>query len=404
MCAEFTTKDAEINGLERTILLQNGDESTALVALVNALVLSPASANISSRLRQLLESKTSIPQEELVETLANTGISNPNSSVNTNIHQLLDYLPQLQTGLSINPEFNGSFEDGVELSLFRLYNVGIVHGWIIDRFNDPIAYEHVSKYSYEEAQRVLIKSYDIKKGNTQVSNTDEILEDANYIKSFLARTVTQLTDHGLAHLKEILVEKSYAVLYRNNQYYTLHKNNGDLFILVTDLDHETRGNYVWKSLKSVNGLDDTYYTGDFIPASLQHPAKNDNRRIEQVMSNPFDDTHEEVNLGRNGYDNAMSHQVEDDEELARRLQEEEDREAAGEIQHDYLARQRANRRRAQESRANNRAGAKKSNRISRMLHGNKNPHATSDDGSVEPESRNTSSRKRDKVKDKCVLM
>ena len=63
----------------------------------------------------------------------------------------------------------------------------------------------------------LVQSYDIKKSTRGANGqplqlfenqtADQILSDSNYIKAFLARSATQLTDSGLAHLRELQVEK-----------------------------------------------------------------------------------------------------------------------------------------------------------------------------------------------------
>lgn len=151
------------------------------------------------------------------------------------------------------------------MSIFRLYNVGIVHGWIIDGDNDPNSYEHVSKYSYMGAQKVLVQLYEIQKNNAQFENSEQIQSDAPYLKSFLARSATQLTEYGLNHLREILVERSYAVLFRNDHFCTLYKNNGELFTLVTDPTYRNRKDINWQSLKSVNGSQDSYYTATSFP-------------------------------------------------------------------------------------------------------------------------------------------
>lgn len=326
----FSTKSIQINGYQHKILLQNNNGPCALIALANVLLLAPRHANVAQELIYLVKRNENVQLQDLIQVLANIGIQDQNSA-DSDVSQLLQLLPRLHTGLNINPKFNGSFGDGVEMSIFRLYNVDIVHGWIIDSSSDPVAYEHVSKYSYEEAQRVLVESYEIKQKTLTTGNAEQILEDANYIKSFFARSATQLTDYGLRHLREVLVEKSFAVLFRNDHFAAIYKNNGELFTLVTDLGFKNRSDVVWQALRSVNGSQDTFYTGNFIPTSLERTTTTATSNApESFASNPFSDHNEErvpVPISAEGFQ-----QLEEDEELARRLQEEEDREAVSRMQ------------------------------------------------------------------------
>ena len=359
----FNTKKVSINGYEYTILLHNqaveqnngiDAASCALLALCNVLLLSPGLSNMARNLITLINSRQQVSKNDIIQILSRIGVEQNNT---IDINHLLQILPnlcyhtettskpnsqELET-LTVDPVFNGSFENGMSMSIFRLYNVGFVHGWMISPELDPVAYDHVSQYSYEKAQRVLVQSYDIKRNNLQVANADEILQDANYLKSFLARSATQLTDYGLNHLKEIMVEKSFAVLYRNDGYFTLHKNNGELYILVVDNNYSDSNDIVWKSLKSVSGNHDSYYTGNFIPASVErtmtHATYTSNSvPMDHTISNPFQDKNEDnVRYSQVGLEgNNPQQQLEEDELLARRLQEQEDEEYAAALRSTYV--------------------------------------------------------------------
>ena len=381
MDVTFLTKNVQINGTQFKILLQNGQGECALIALANVLLISPGHARYAQEISRLVRGKETVTLNELVQTLADMGVQNPNGT-DVDKQQLLQILPQLYSGLNINPEFNGSFEDGVEMSIFRLYNVGIVHGWIIDGDNDPNSYEHVSKYSYMGAQKVLVQSYEIQKNNAQFENSEQIQSDAPYLKSFLARSATQLTEYGLTHLREILVERSYAVLFRNDHFCTLYKNNGELFTLVTDPTYRNRKDINWQSLKSVNGSQDSYYTGNFIPTSLERTETTATGQNESYISNPFSDqntghvTSNQVNSGASGVQ-----QIEDDEELARRLQEQEDMRAANNMQNGY---------------ANNGRNHQRE-RFER-------PEKNSKKNKFLPFNGSNKEKKRDKLKKNCVIM
>ncbi|SMN18999.1 similar to Saccharomyces cerevisiae YGL082W Putative protein of unknown function [Maudiozyma saulgeensis] len=414
MNVTFETKEVNVNGNRHYILLQTNDEEpSALVALTNVLLLSPSLSNFAHNLINLVGSRRSVGMYELVETLANIGIQNPNG-INTNINQLLQILPQLQNGLMVNPEFNGSFDDSVEISIFRLYSVGIVHGWIFDSRADPMASEHVSKYSYQEAQRAIVQSYDLKKLEQQRPLNQEqrgIIEDATYLKSFLARSASQFTEYGLEHLKELLVERSFAVLYRNEHFFTLYKNNGELYTLVSDYAHKLNNDVVWKSLKSVNGSQDTYQTGSFIPATINNVTSTP--PLTNEISNPFgDEDHPNDGAANDGNMSNLPQsnvpeagQIQDDEELARMLQEEEDRAAADRMQ--GIALIQAN---SQQQQRQKKADQKKSKRKSFFLGGKKDRSNNNDtnvennataDGSNNPGIREN---KKHKKKKSCIIM
>ncbi|CCE65051.1 hypothetical protein TPHA_0J02310 [Tetrapisispora phaffii CBS 4417] len=344
----FETKLIHLNGVQNKIILQNENGPCALIALTNILLLSPNYSYTAQTLIEYVNRSETVLLSTLIQILANIGIQFPNGD-KLDINQLLQLLPKLHNGLNINPKFNGTFVDGPEMSLFRLYNVGVVHGWMIDPEVDPVAYQHVTKYSYEDAQNVLIQAYDITTSNLDVANKEEVVNDAGYIKSFLARSATQLTNYGLEYLKSIIMERSFVIFFRNDHFSTLYKLNNELYTLVTDLGFKNQKDIVWQSLKSVNGSNDLFYTGDFITrvadennqyaSNAALPIGN----VEQHTSsnNPFSDPQNNENTYTpnvvNGFDsNAQQNPIaETDEDLARRLQEEEDERYAGNMQRSY---------------------------------------------------------------------
>lgn len=107
-----------------------------------------------------------------------------------------------------------------------------------------------------------------------MQNPDEVLQDAQYLKSFLARSATQLTDYGIHHLNELLTEGSYSVFFRNDHFSTIHKNNDRLYTLVTDLGFKDRPDIVWQSLTSVKGSNDGFYTSEFVATTLERPESS----------------------------------------------------------------------------------------------------------------------------------
>ncbi|CEP62432.1 MINDY family deubiquitinase LALA0_S05e05534g [Lachancea lanzarotensis] len=374
MSLTFDVKTVNINGSSHRILLQNENGPCALLALCNVLLLSPQLMQQAGPLLDLVSRSNEVGLHEIITTLANIGVQVPRG-VSSDVDRLLQLLPQLHTGLSINPIFNGSFQDGDEMALFRLFNVSIVHGWLADYAGDPLQYQHVSNYSYEGAQNALIAAYDIQHGN--IAETQEnaaAVQDSNFIKSFLARSATQLTECGLDHMKEVLLENSYAVMFRNDHFATICKSNNQLFTLVTDLGFKNDTQVVWQSLKSVNGSQDTFFTGNFLPAMFNRTSTQGSSLVPGARgssNNPFADP--AASQHASGPENDPNFMT--DEQYARQLQEQEDARVARSMQRNYED--------TRASRNENSGTAKKGK---------------------ESKKKGPKTRKRDKLKKSCVLM
>lgn len=319
----FETKKVKISGSEYRIVLQNENGPCALIALINILLISNQHKNKVPELTKLVDEKRIIQLESLISVLANIAVQNSLDTQIQDVNQLLQLLPRLHTGLNINPKFDGSIKDTNEMSLFRLFNVHVVHGWLIDPYQNLNQYECVRHHSYDDAQKLLVQAYDIQQNNLNVQHKDQILQDANYLKSFLECTPAQLTDYGLGYLKTVLTEGSYAVLFRNDHFSTIHMKNGNLFILITDLGFKDCEDITWQSLESVNGSQDLFFTGDLVPIMLHN----------NVMKFDGSSNHRNHTADLNEYlildqdTNFMT-----DEELAQHLQEKEDAYVAKEIQ------------------------------------------------------------------------
>ncbi|KAL3236540.1 Miy3p RNJ42_01634 [Nakaseomyces bracarensis] len=341
MSEVYGVKNIDFNGEPARILLHGGDGPSALIALANVLILSPSHKRVATQLKYLLNSKNYLTDDELLDELANIGVTNSSYlGAPQDKEQLLNLLRELKHALHTNPQFNGAFAESLETSVFSTFNVGLVHGWIVDGEKDPLAYQHLSKYSYEAAQMALVQAFEInKKKKTEDVNVSEhqLLEDSTYIKSFLARSATQLTEYGLNHLKEILVEQSFAVLYRSDHYFTLYKVGGELYTLVTDPQYGSSKEVIWMSLRSVNGTHDVFYTSNFFASNNQDSSTANlvTEPMQTTTTNPFSDP--PVNGGADDYglNQANTQQLDDDEMLARQLQEEEDRRAADLMQSAY---------------------------------------------------------------------
>ena len=316
MSLTFATKGITVNGRPSRILLQNENGPCALIALSNVLLLSPNYAETTSQLRNLAQAPT-VTLRDLVAVLADIAMQLGGDS-HRDMDRMLELLPKLQTGLLIDPAFNGTFREGDEMALFRMFQVGLVHTWLMDVSQAPQDYSRLSQCSYEEAQRLLVEAYDIQQGSVASEKADQLLQDAHILRSFLSRSATQMTSYGLQHLKRVLPEGAYAVLFRNDHFATICKQEGELFILVTDLGYQYRHDIVWQSLSYPDGSEDTFYTGDFVPTRLE----DDSSLFPDTAAgeDPFADKNATFSAPSLPPDSAFL----TDEELARHLQQEED--------------------------------------------------------------------------------
>lgn len=81
----------------------------------------------------------------------------------------------------------------------------------------------------------------------------DLCRQGEIIEAFLASTAAQLTYIGLAALHEILHERQLAVFFRNNHFSTIFRNDGKLYLLVTDLGYQNVESVVWERLDDIDG-------------------------------------------------------------------------------------------------------------------------------------------------------
>lgn len=74
-----------------------------------------------------------------------------------------------------------------------------------------------------------------------------------WVDHFLQATCNQLTQYGLHQIHQDLPEKSFAVFFRNNHFSTITKQDGLLYLLVTDLGYANTPQVVWEKLDMING-------------------------------------------------------------------------------------------------------------------------------------------------------
>ncbi|XP_013793536.1 ubiquitin carboxyl-terminal hydrolase MINDY-2-like, partial [Limulus polyphemus] len=106
------------------------------------------------------------------------------------------------------------FEYTPELIVFDLLHIPLYHGWLVDP-QSPEVQAAIGNCSYNQLVENII--------NNKASDRDEVVTEALLAESFLGKTASQLTYHGLCELTSTLKDDELCVLFRNNHFITLFK-------------------------------------------------------------------------------------------------------------------------------------------------------------------------------------
>lgn len=278
------------NNQKTPVITQNENGPCPLIAIINVLTL--------KGLIKLPHTLDVVTVEQLMEHLGDCILSSipkdiPESAqlnYEQNMHDAMAILPKLQTGLDVNVRFTGvkDFEYTPECIVFDLLRIPLYHGWLLDP-ESPEVLAAVGNCSYNQLVENII--------NNKSSTKPELVTEALIAEAFLERTASQLTYHGLCELNTTLAEDELCVLFRNNHFITLHKRKDRMYQLVTDQGFLNEPDVIWETLVNVEG-DGQFADSDFVI----NPPKPRSLTTEQ--------------------------QIDQDEELAKQLQEEENHRAA----------------------------------------------------------------------------
>uniref|UniRef100_T1J1K6 Ubiquitin carboxyl-terminal hydrolase n=1 Tax=Strigamia maritima TaxID=126957 RepID=T1J1K6_STRMM len=213
------------------IITQNENGPCPLIAIMNLLILKGR-----VQLPSMIEMITA---EQLVEYLGDTifHYAPKNISEDTqlnyeqNMADAMAIVPKLQTGLDVNVKFTGvsDFEYTPECIIFDLLNIQLFHGWLVDPQNEDVVFA-VGNLSYNQLVEKIITD--------KASTNSDVVTVALIAESFLERTASQLTYHGLCELNTALKKDELG---------------NELFQLVTDQGFLTESNVVWETLSNIDG-------------------------------------------------------------------------------------------------------------------------------------------------------
>uniref|UniRef100_A0A4X1TNP3 Ubiquitin carboxyl-terminal hydrolase n=1 Tax=Sus scrofa TaxID=9823 RepID=A0A4X1TNP3_PIG len=237
-----------------------------------------------------------------------------------NMSDAMAVLHKLQTGLDVNVKFTGVrvFEYTPECIVFDLLDIPLYHGWLVDPQIADIV-RAVGNCSYNQLVEKII--------SCKQSDNSELVSEGFVAEQFLNNTATQLTYHGLCELTSTVQEGELCVFFRNNHFSTMTKYKGLLYLLVTDQGFLTEEKVVWESLHNVDG-DGNFCDSEFHlrpPSDPETVYRGQQDQIDQdyLMALSLQQEQQSQEINWEQIPEGIS-----DLELAKKLQEEEDRRAS----------------------------------------------------------------------------
>jgi hypothetical protein len=267
-------KKNEYQGIiqQKNIITQNINGPCPLLALCNILILR---GDISIPLK-----KKEITYEEIIDILGdyiarNTNKGNNNDNNDTgneyDFQDVLDIIPTLKKGLDINVNFDSvlSFEPSPALTVFKFFNIKLVHGWTVDP-EDEETFRIIAKEcgNYNKVVEKIIECDSACASRTNLNSSQESINTKNkqeelyhtgmVCKNFIETNATQLTYHGLASIPDVLEVGEPTAFFRNNHFLTLIKTeDNNMYTLVTDQGFVNEKKIVWETLSTIDG--DSYF-------------------------------------------------------------------------------------------------------------------------------------------------
>ncbi|XP_032378488.1 ubiquitin carboxyl-terminal hydrolase MINDY-2 isoform X2 [Etheostoma spectabile] len=302
------------------IITQNENGPCPLLAIMNVLLLA-----WKVKMPPMMEIITA---EQLMEYLGDYILETKPKEISEaqrlnyeqNMSDAMAVLHKLQTGLDVNVKFTGVrvFEYTPECIVFDLLDIPLYHGWLVDPQMQDIV-KAVGNCSYNQLVEKII--------SCKQSDNSELAGEGIVAEQFLSSTATQLTYHGLCELTSTVQEGELCVFFRNNHFSTMIRYKGQLYLLVTDQGFLTEEKVVWESLHNVDG-DGNFCDSEFRlrpPSDPETVYRGQQDQIDQdyLMALSLQQEQQSQDLQWEQLPEGIS-----DLELAKKLQEEEDRRAS----------------------------------------------------------------------------
>ncbi|NP_001004517.1 ubiquitin carboxyl-terminal hydrolase MINDY-2 [Danio rerio] len=376
------------------IITQNENGPCPLLAIMNVLLLS-----WKVKLPPMMEMITA---EQLMEYLGDYILEAKPKEISEaqrlnyeqNMSDAMAVLHKLQTGLDVNVKFTGVrvFEYTPECIVFDLLDIPLYHGWLVDPQMADIV-KAVGNCSYNQLVEKII--------SCKQSDSSELAGEGFVAEQFLNSTATQLTYHGLCELTSTVQEGELCVFFRNNHFSTMTKFKAQLYLLVTDQGFLTEEKVVWESLHNVDG-DGNFCDSEFHlrpPSDPETVYRGQQDQIDQdyLMALSLQQEQQASDLGWEQIPEGIS-----DLELAKKLQEEEDRRASQYYQEQEQAQAAA----AAAAQAQGQPAAAGADQVDRAAAAGASAGgaAASPSPGKQPSTGERKPKKEAKDKDKCILL
>ncbi|CAL8091979.1 unnamed protein product [Calicophoron daubneyi] len=242
----YHVKWIKFRGKSRPIITQNENGPCPIIAIANVLLLR-GTVNLPEDTEIVTGQRLSAILSDVLLSQSVKGLDDGQLlNYETTVSDALNLFPSLQTGLDINVRFTGvfSFEYTPSLGIFDLFKICLCHGWLVDPADRELT-QIIAERTYNQLAEQVIQ--------LKASSDMEDVRKGLLVDSFLDQTASQLTYHGLCELTSAISEGQLAVLFRNNHFSTIFKNEGRIHVLVTDMGLLHEPNIVWEALNDVDG-------------------------------------------------------------------------------------------------------------------------------------------------------
>ncbi|KAL6888640.1 hypothetical protein ACP4OV_009666 [Aristida adscensionis] len=263
--------------LDRTtrIVLQETDGPCSLIAIVNYL-------SLTGRVK--LRETSYVKKEELTNLVFDLVFPKLKDD---EVDPVIAAVQELSTGLLIDLFFNSinGFKDCARRKIFKILNVPLYHGWLLDPEEDASLIQALRDRSYNSLSNDLGTYASLKmtenaestmsSDGRALNQSEENDREYGLIDKFL-RKPCQLTKYGLSRLKESTCDRELFVLFRNYHFSVVYKHEGILHELQTS-DGYWYSKKMWMTIKNTTG-DGELVIGDFT-FSHKQPKKSTGDKV-----------------------------------------------------------------------------------------------------------------------------
>jgi hypothetical protein len=197
------------------------------------------------------------------------------------ITEILDTLPSLNTGLSINPSFDNNLitdfgkYTNLLIEILNFFNISIYHGFIMPQ-------DLIFKLKDKNVNPDFDACQDFLVSNLDNSENDHLFND---IKEFLDSNMTEITQTGCDSLLKILNENEVCIFFRNDHFNTCLKRDNVIYLLVTDIGYIQQPDIIWTPLNIYDEGD--FYNFDFQLSTIkqqqeQHHQKDESQEQQET--------------------------------------------------------------------------------------------------------------------------